>query len=126
MGSSRGKIDCIIDIEYAGRTLRRVELLLRARTPLRIDRASLPYLDAYQLRRKMITPPSSPGVGMARHHWPPGELRPNTKDHYQLNTSYNTVYVGAVRPTGSCSQDIGGETFGQLMQVVARESDDGV
>jgi len=118
-------MDCIIDIEYAGRTLRRAELLLRARTPLRIYRASLPYLDAHQLRRKMITPPSSPGVGMARHHWPPGELRPNTKDHYQWNTSYNTVYVAAIRPTGSCSQDICGQTFEQLMQVEAGESDDG-
>ena len=29
-----------------------------------------------------------------------------TKDHYQWNTSYNTVYVAAVRPTGSCSQAI--------------------
>jgi len=46
-------------------------------------------------------------------------------DHYQQNTSYNTVYVAAVQPTRSCSQDIRGETSGHLMQVEAGESDDG-
>ena len=40
--------------------------------PVRIYRAKLPYLDACELRRRKITPPSSPGVGTARHHWPPG------------------------------------------------------
>jgi len=39
--------------------------------PVRIYRVKLPYLDADQLRRKKITPPSSPGVGTAHHHWPP-------------------------------------------------------
>ena len=33
MWSSRWKIDCIIDIEYMGRTLGRGELVLGARTP---------------------------------------------------------------------------------------------
>jgi len=73
----------------------------------------------------MITPPSSPGVGTVRHDWPAGLLRPNTKDHYQGNTSYNTVYVAAVCPAGSYSQAIGGETSGHIMQVEAGESDDG-
>jgi len=73
---------------------------------MRIYRAKLPYLDANELRRKKISPPSSPGVGTARHHWPPGELRPNTKDHDQWNTSYNTVDVAAVRSTGFCSEVI--------------------
>src|ERR1700759_3250369 len=39
--------------------------------------------------------------------------------------SCNTVYVAAVRPTGSCSQDIREETFGHLMQVEATQSVDG-
>jgi len=36
--------------------------------PVRIYRAKLPYLDADELRRKKITPPSNPGVRIARHH----------------------------------------------------------
>ena len=40
--------------------------------PVRIYRAQLPYLDAHELRKKKITPSSSPGVGTACHHWPPG------------------------------------------------------
>jgi len=88
-------------------------------------RAKLPYPDTHELRRKKITPPSSPGVGTAGHHWQAVSLRPNPKDHYQWNTSYNTVRVAAVRPTASSSQDIGGKTTGHVMQVEAGESDDG-
>jgi len=72
-----------------------------------------------------MTPRSSPGVGTTGHQGAPGLLRPNTKDHYQRNTSYNTVYVAAVRPTGSCSQDICGEPSGHLMHLKAGESDNG-
>jgi len=72
MWSTRGKIDCIIDFEYSGQTLRRGELVLGAQTPARIYRVVLPYLDTHELRRKKITPPSRPGVGIARHHWAPG------------------------------------------------------
>jgi len=35
MWSSKWKIDCIIDIGYLGRTLRRGELVLDTRTPLK-------------------------------------------------------------------------------------------
>ena len=47
-----------------------------------------------------------PGVGTAHHQQTAAQLRPNTKDHYHWNSSYNTVYVTAVRPTGCCSQDL--------------------
>jgi len=53
--------------------------LLGARTLVRIYRAELPYLDTHQLRRKTITPPSSPCVGTARHHWPPGSCVPTPR-----------------------------------------------
>ena len=61
----------------------------------------LPYLHSVKL-----TPLSGPGVGTARHQQTAAQLRPNTKDHYHWDSSYNTVYVAAIRPTGCCSQDI--------------------
>ena len=75
--------------------------------PVRIYRARLPYLDAYQLRRKKITPPSSPGVGTARHHslaaWVVASQhqRPLSAEHI-----LKPVYVEAGRPTGFRSQGI--------------------
>ena len=92
---------------------------------MRIYRARLPYLNAHELQRKKITPPSSPGVGTVRHYGLPRYLRPNTKGHNQWNILYNSVCVAAVRPTRSCSQDILGGTSGHLMQVEAGKSDNG-
>jgi len=45
--------------------------LLGTQTLVRIYRARLPYLTTHELRWKEIAPPSSTGVGTARHHWPP-------------------------------------------------------
>jgi len=46
--------------------------MLGARAPGKDLQGRVTYLDMHELRRKKITPPSSPGLGMARHHWPPG------------------------------------------------------
>ena len=87
---------------YSPRVLdsRVAAVVLGARTPITISRAELPYFEVHELRRIKITPPSSPGVGIAGHHCP------TTKDHYQWNTSYNTVSIAAVPPTVSCLQVI--------------------
>jgi len=75
------KIDCIINLQYSGRTLPRRELVVGARTCVRIYRGESPYPERDDLGRKKITAPSSPGVGTARHHLQPAWLCPNTKDH---------------------------------------------
>jgi len=53
-----------------------------------------------------------------------GKLCPLTKVISKEDHTCNTVYVGAVRPTGSCSQDIREVTAEHLMQVRASKSDD--
>ena len=97
--------------------------MLGTQTPLEHfeERVTLPCMN--ELRRIKPTPPSSPGIGMAGHHMTAGSLRPLTKNHPYLNLSYNSIYNAAVRPTGSCSQDIWEETFKHLMQVEAGELD---
>ena len=89
------------------------------RLPVRIYGAELPLLDLHELRRNKITGASCPGVGTPHHHWLARYMDPNTEDHYHWNTSYITIYVAAVHPSGSSAHGILGETFGHLMQVAA-------
>jgi len=66
----------------------------------------LPYLCARTSKKELATPPSGPNVGTVGHHTPSGKLSPLTKDISKEDPTCNTVYVAAVRPTGSCWQDI--------------------
>jgi len=66
----------------------------------------LPYLRAQISGKGLATPPSSPDVGTIDHHTSPGKLRPLTNDMSKEELTCNTVYIAAVRPTGSWSQDI--------------------
>ena len=76
------------------------------RVPERMRESSYPTLAHEPPEKSDTTSPSSPGVGTRGHEPSPGKLRPLTQIRDQENPTYNTVYVAAVRPTGSCSQDI--------------------
>jgi len=84
----------------------------------------LPYLCARTSKKDLATPPSSLHVGTIGCHMSPGKLRPLTKDMSKEDPTCNTIYVAAIRPTGSCSQDISEETSEHLMQVKASRSED--
>jgi len=66
----------------------------------------LPYLHPRTSKKDLATPPSSSNVGTLGHHTPPGKFGPLTIEMSKEDRTCNTVYVAAVRPTGSCSQDI--------------------
>jgi len=79
---------------------------VRHRAPRRIRGSSYPTFAHEPLKKEFATPPSGPDVGTVGHYTPPGKLRPLTKDISKEDPTCNTIYVAAVRPTGSCSQDI--------------------
>ena len=76
------------------------------RAPERMRESSYPTLAHEPPRKSKATPPSSPDIGTIGRQPSPGKLRPLTYIRHQVHPTYNTVYVAAVRPTGSCSQDI--------------------
>ena len=123
--SSRWKIDCIIDIVYAGGTLQRGELVLGAWTPHKDLQGKVPLLWGTRTSKEKDNSPLQPRCWDGPSSLAAWVVASQHQNHYQWKTSYNTVEVAAVRPTGLCWQDIGGRTFGRLMQVEAGESDDG-
>ena len=84
------------------------------RAPERMIESSQPTLAHEPPDKSDATPPSSPEVGTIGHQPLPGKLRPLTQIRPQEHPTCNTVYVAAVRPTGSCSRDIGGEMLENL------------
>jgi len=83
----------------------------------------LPYLRARTSKKDLATRPSGPDVGTVGHQTPSGKLRSLTKDISKEDPTCNSVYVAALRPTGSRSQDMSEETSEHLMQVKASKSD---
>jgi len=71
-----------------------------------VDMVSLPYLHAQTSSKDLATHRSSPNVGMVGHHRSTGKLCPLTKDTSREHTTCKTIYVEAIGPTSSCSQDI--------------------
>ena len=75
------------------------------RAPERVRGSGYPTLAHKPPEKSDATPPSSPDVGTIGHQRSPGQLRPLTQIRHQEHPTCNTIYVAAVRSTGSCSQD---------------------
>ena len=76
------------------------------RAPRRIRASSYPTFSPKPRKKELATAPSSPDVGKVGRHTSPPKLRPLTKDGSKEDPTCNSVYIAAVRPTGSWSQDI--------------------
>ena len=96
----------------------------RYRAPRWIRGSSYPTSAHKPLEKDLATPRYSPDFGTIGYHSLPGKLRPLTKDNSKKDPTCNTIYIAALPPTGSCSQDIWEETSEQIMQVKASWSDD--
>ena len=80
--------------------------------------SSYPTLAHEPPEKSDATPPSSPDVGAIAHQPSPGKLRPLTQIIHQEHPTCNTVYVAAICPTGSRSQDICQEMSEHLLKKV--------
>ena len=82
------------------------DLPVTHKAPWRMRGSSYPTLSARTSKIVIATPRSTPVIGTIGHQQSPGKLHPLTRDSGQGQPTCNTVLVVAVRPTGSCSQDI--------------------